>query len=107
MNTPSHHRAHHGSNPEYIDKNYGGWLIVWDKLFGTFVPETVPVRYGLVKNIETFHPFKVITHEWVYLLRQAWKAKGLRSKLAWVFGPPEYAGPGIQHGYAVVPAKTE
>lgn len=92
MNTPSHHRAHHGSNPEYIDKNYGGWLIVWDKLFGTFAPETVPVRYGLVKNIDTFNPFKVVTHEWGYLLRQAWAAKGLRCKLRWVFGPPEYTG---------------
>ena len=90
MNTPSHHRAHHGSNPEYIDKNYGGWLIVWDKLFGTFVPETVPVRYGLVNNISSFNPFVVITHEWAYLLKQAWKAKGLGNKLGWVFGPPEW-----------------
>jgi len=92
MNTPSHHRAHHGSNPEYIDKNYGGWLIVWDKLFGTFAPETVPVRYGLVKNIDSFNPFKVITHEWAHMLAQAWNARGLGSKLRWVFGPPEYNG---------------
>lgn len=94
MNTPSHHRAHHGSNPRYIDKNYGGWLIVWDKLFGSFEPEHAddPVRYGLVHNIDTYHPLKVITHEWRYMLRQAWRAKGLRRKLAWVFGPPEYAG---------------
>lgn len=92
MNTPSHHRVHHGSNPEYIDKNYGGWLIVWDKLFGTFTPETVPVRYGLVHNISTFNPFKVVTHEWAYLLRQSWNAKGWRNKLAWTFGPPEYTG---------------
>lgn len=94
MNTPSHHRAHHGSNPRYIDKNYGGWLIVWDRLFGTFEPEHAddPVRYGLVHNIDTHHPLKVITHEWAYMLRQAWRAKGLRNKLGWVFGPPEYAG---------------
>ncbi len=92
MNTPSHHRAHHGSNPEYIDKNYGGWLIVWDKWFGTFAPETVPVRYGLVHNISTYNPFKVITHEWAFMLRQAWQAKGLKRKLGWVFGPPEYVG---------------
>ena len=92
LNTPSHHRVHHGSNPEYIDRNYGGWLIVWDRLFGTFTPETVPVRYGLVRNIDTHNPLRVITHEWAYLLRQAWHAKGWRSKLGWVFGPPEYTG---------------
>lgn len=46
--TPSAHRVHHGSNPEYLDKNFGSMLIVWDRLFGTYAPETVPVRYGLV-----------------------------------------------------------
>ncbi len=92
LNTPSHHRVHHGSNPEYIDKNYGGWLIVWDKLFGSFQPElaSVPVRYGLVHNINTHAVWRVVTHEWVYLLRRAWRAQGWRSKLAWLFGPPEY-----------------
>lgn len=92
LNTPSHHRVHHGSNPEYIDKNYGGWLIVWDKLFGSFQRERsdVQVRYGLVKDIHTFNLWRVVTHEWSYMLRQAWRAKGLRQTLAWIFGPPEY-----------------
>jgi sterol desaturase/sphingolipid hydroxylase (fatty acid hydroxylase superfamily) len=107
MNTPSHHRAHHGSNPEYIDKNYGGWLIVWDKCFGTFAPETVPVRYGLVHNISSHHPFTVITHEWAYMFRQAWNAKGLRRKLGWIFGPPEYSGGGAQQLSVNTPAAPE
>ena len=56
LNTPSHHRVHHGSNPAYLDRNYGGVLIVWDRLFGTFEPEVEPVRYGLVHNIASFKP---------------------------------------------------
>ena len=51
FNTPSHHRVHHGSNPEYIDKNYGNLLIIWDRLFGTFQPEESPVNYGLVLSL--------------------------------------------------------
>ena len=92
LNTPSHHRVHHGSNREYLDRNYGGWLIVWDKLFGSFQPELkeVPVRYGLVHDIHTHNVWRVVTHEWSYMLRRAWAAKGLRNKLAWLFGPPEY-----------------
>ena len=56
LNTPSHHRVHHGSNPQYLDRNHGSILIVWDRLFGTFEPEGEPVVYGLTKNIETFDP---------------------------------------------------
>src|ERR1700760_3424420 len=59
FNTPSHHRVHHGSNDAYLDRNYGGILIIWDRLFGTFVGETERVRYGLTKNIQTHHPFRV------------------------------------------------
>ena len=56
FNTPSHHRVHHGSNRQYLDKNYGGILIVWDRLFGTFEKEVRRVRYGLTKNITTYNP---------------------------------------------------
>jgi len=61
FNTPSHHRAHHGTNPQYLDSNYAGILIIWDKMFGTFVPEDLNERpdYGLVQNIGTYNPFKV------------------------------------------------
>jgi sterol desaturase/sphingolipid hydroxylase (fatty acid hydroxylase superfamily) len=64
FNTPSHHRVHHGSQQQYLDRNYGGVLIVWDRLFGTFEPEREPVRYGLTTNLTTSNPFRVATHEY-------------------------------------------
>ena len=75
MNTPSHHRVHHATNPRYLDANYAGTLIIWDRMFGTFVPELdddVP-RYGLVRNIGTFNPFRVAIHEWVAMFRDAFQ----------------------------------
>jgi hypothetical protein len=71
MNTPSHHRVHHGRNPRYLDANYAGVFIVWDKLFGTFVPELEEEKpdYGLVHNIGTFNPLRVAFHEWVGMLK--------------------------------------
>ena len=65
FNTPSHHRVHHGANPQYLDKNYGGILIVWDKLFGTFEPEVRRIKYGLTKNIHTYNPIRIGYHEFV------------------------------------------
>ena len=90
LNTPSHHRVHHGSNPRYIDRNHGGTLIIWDKLFGTFEPENPadPVRFGLTKNIETYNPVRIAFHEWVDLFRDAWRAPGWTNKLRYVFGNP-------------------
>ena len=64
FNTPSHHRVHHGRNPQYIDKNYAGILIIWDKLFGTFVPEEETVIYGITKPVNSFNPIKVTFSEW-------------------------------------------
>ena len=66
FNTPSHHRVHHASNVRYLDRNHAGVLIIWDRLFGTFSPETAdePVQYGLTKNIETYHPVKVAFGEY-------------------------------------------
>ncbi|WGV98938.1 sterol desaturase family protein [Vibrio sp. YMD68] len=64
FNTPSHHRVHHGVNAQYIDKNYAGVLIVWDKLFGSFEPEIEPVRYGISKPIKSFNPWTVTFTEW-------------------------------------------
>jgi sterol desaturase/sphingolipid hydroxylase (fatty acid hydroxylase superfamily) len=74
INTPSHHRVHHGRNVEYLDKNYAGMLIVWDRMFGTFEPEHAPVDYGLTKNIHTFNPIRIAFHEYVDMLRDAWHA---------------------------------
>ncbi|WP_370247056.1 sterol desaturase family protein [Nocardioides sp.] len=88
FNTPSHHRVHHGSNAEYLDKNYAGVLIVWDRLFGTFEAEGERVRYGLTKNIDTFHPVKVAAHEWVAIARDVAGARRWRDRWGYVVGHP-------------------
>jgi sterol desaturase/sphingolipid hydroxylase (fatty acid hydroxylase superfamily) len=90
FNTPSHHRVHHGSNPRYIDRNHGGTLIIWDKLFGTFEPENPadPVCFGLTKNIQTYNPVRIAFHEWAALFHDAWAAPGWRNKLHYIFGNP-------------------
>jgi sterol desaturase/sphingolipid hydroxylase (fatty acid hydroxylase superfamily) len=91
LNTPSHHRVHHGANNQYLDKNYGGILIVWDKLFGTFEPELRRVKYGLTKNIRTFNPIKVGYHEFVDIARDVRRSRSLRQALGHVFGSPGWA----------------
>jgi sterol desaturase/sphingolipid hydroxylase (fatty acid hydroxylase superfamily) len=91
FNTPSHHRAHHGSNPQYIDRNYGGIFIVWDRLFASFEPEVGKVRYGLTRNLETFNPVRIAFHEWAALLRDLRQAPNLRSAWHAVAKPPGYA----------------
>ncbi|BBX16480.1 C-5 sterol desaturase [Mycolicibacterium duvalii] len=88
FNTPSHHRVHHGMDPEYLDKNYGGILIIWDRLFGTFQPETFRPHYGLTKPVGTFNIWKLQTHEYVAIGRDVRAARGLRAKLGFIFGPP-------------------
>ena len=90
LNTPSHHRVHHGSNPRYIDRNHGGTLIILDKLFGTFEPENPddPVRFGLTRNIHTYNPVRIAFHEWGEMLRDVWRAPGWHNKLRYVFGSP-------------------
>ena len=88
FNTPSHHRVHHGANPQYLDKNYGGILIVWDKLFGTFEPEVRRIKYGLTKNIHTYNPIRIGYHEFVDIARDVRRATGWRNKLGHVFGRP-------------------
>ena len=88
FNTPSHHRVHHGANPQYLDKNYGGILIVWDKLFGTFEPEVRRIKYGLTKNIKTFNPIQIGYHEFIDIARDVRGASGWRNKLGYVFGRP-------------------
>ena len=90
LNTPSHHRVHHGANPRYIDHNHGGTLIIWDKLFGTFEPENPadPPRFGLTHNIGTYNPVRIAFHEWLQMFRDAWTAPGWRNKLLYIFGNP-------------------
>ncbi|MBX3226224.1 MAG: sterol desaturase family protein [Labilithrix sp.] len=88
FNTPSHHRVHHGSNPEYLDKNYAGILIVWDRLFGTFTPEDARVIYGLTKNIETFNPFRIAFHEYAAIARDVRAARTWRRRAGIVVRGP-------------------
>lgn len=76
LNTPSHHRVHHGSNQVYLDKNYGGILIIWDRLFGTFIDEGERVRYGLTRNIESHNPFHVAFNEYRAMWGDLRRARG-------------------------------
>lgn len=95
LNTPSHHRVHHGSNDVYLDKNYGGILIIWDKLFGTYVPEGERVRYGLTKNIGTFNPVRAAFHEYVAMWHDMKRTRGLRAKLGVLYHGPGWTPPGL------------
>src|SRR5215218_5531191 len=90
LNTPSHHRVHHGANDLYLDRNYAGILIVWDRMFGTFQGEEEPVRYGLTKNIDTFSPPKVAFHEWTAVWHDVKNAEGWRERLGYAFGGPAW-----------------
>ena len=89
FNTPSHHRVHHGSNLQYIDKNYGNLLIIWDRFFGTFEPENEPVKYGMVKNVNTFNPFKITLMGWQEIVLDMKNSKSSREAMTHFFGPPK------------------
>ena len=89
FNTPSHHRVHHGANPEYIDKNFGNLLIIWDKLFGTFEPEKASVKYGLVNNVKTFSPIKITFMDWQAMFQEIKIQKNIKEKIKIFFGPPK------------------
>jgi len=91
FNTPSHHRVHHGSNSQYIDRNHGSILIAWDRLFGTFEPERDPVVYGLTKNLDTFNPARVAGHEHFEMLRDVSRSETWRDRLSFVFRGPGWA----------------
>lgn len=91
FNTPSHHRVHHGKNPEYIDRNHGSILIIWDKLFGTFEPEREPVVYGLTTNIDTFNPVRVIGREHTDILKDVARATTWKDRIQYVVRGPGWA----------------
>ncbi|KAJ1684138.1 hypothetical protein LUZ63_020707 [Rhynchospora breviuscula] len=88
LNTPSHHRVHHGSDPEYLDSNYGGMLIVWDRLFGTFVPERQRPTYGLTRKVETYHLLRLQYGDYVQIVRDVRRARTWRERVGYVLGPP-------------------
>ncbi len=94
FNTASHHRVHHGSNIRYLDKNHGGILIIWDKLFGTFEPETEEVVYGLTQNINTNNVFKIAFHEYYNLWQDIKKAPTFADKFRYFWNPPGWSHDG-------------
>lgn len=90
LNTPTHHKVHHASNREYLDCNYGGVLIVFDRLFGTFVehrPE-IPIRYGLTRPLHSYNPLRIALHGWLELGRDLLRARGPRARLKVLVGRP-------------------
>jgi len=94
FNTPSHHRVHHGKNPEYLDSNYAGTFIIWDKIFGTFVPENENSYpdYGLVKDFETFNPFKIFIHEYWGILKDVFGNKrSIKDRILYIVAPPGWS----------------
>ena len=88
FNTPSHHRVHHGSNKQYIDKNYGNLLIIWDRMFGTFEPEEEPVKFGLVNNVNTYNPAKITFMAWSSMIDDIKKKKNLSEMFSTIMEPP-------------------
>ncbi len=90
MNTPSHHRVHHATNPRYLDRNYAGVFIVWDRMFGTFEAERddEPCRYGVVRNLGTFNPVRVAFHEWLAMIGDVARARSFGDAVGFVLRPP-------------------
>jgi len=88
FNTPSHHRVHHAINPQYLDKNYGGIFIFWDRLFGSFIEETEKPRYGILKQIHSYNWLWINTHAWFEMWEAMKERKTLLGKLRCVFASP-------------------
>ncbi|MDT9593665.1 sterol desaturase family protein [Nocardioides zeae] len=88
FNTPSHHRVHHGSDPEYLDRNYGGILIVWDRLFGTFAPERHRPTYGLTTKVDTFDLIELQYGHYREIWQDLRSARSWRERAGYLFGPP-------------------
>jgi sterol desaturase/sphingolipid hydroxylase (fatty acid hydroxylase superfamily) len=104
LNTPSHHRVHHAVNPLYLDRNYGGVTVIFDRLFGTLVPERAeePCRYGLTTPVGSNNPFVIAFHEWARMGRDVLKARGAREVLGTLFGPPGWKADGTGRTAAVM-----
>ncbi len=91
MNTPSHHRVHHGVNPQYQDRNYAGVFIIWDRLFGSFEPEVEPPVYGITKPLGSWNPVWANLHIFVEIARKAWRATAWKDKRRIIFGRPGWS----------------
>lgn len=96
MNTPSHHRVHHATNPRYLDKNYAGMFIIWDRMFGTFEPERddEPCRYGIVKNLGSFNVLWTAFHEWIGIAKDVWHAPTWAARWNYIAKPPGWSHDG-------------
>ena len=96
LNTPSAHRVHHASNPEYLDANYGGVLIVFDRLFGTYIAERddVPCRYGLVTPVTTYNPVRINFQPWIGMAKDVAGARSLGDAWRYLFGAPGWRADG-------------
>ncbi len=107
FNTPSHHRVHHATNPRYLDANYAGMLIIWDRMFGTFVAEedTEAPRYGIIKNLTTFNPLMIGFHEWIGLAKDLRSARSLREVGGYLWGPPGWSPDGSRMTSAMIKAR--
>ncbi len=106
FNTPSHHRVHHARNPRYLDRNYAGILIVWDRMFGTFVAEdeAEPPRYGIVRNLGDFNIVRAVFHEWAAIGQDLWRSRSPREVVGYLFGPPGWSPDGSRQTSAQIKA---
>jgi sterol desaturase/sphingolipid hydroxylase (fatty acid hydroxylase superfamily) len=94
LNTPSHHRVHHAKNVRYLDRNHGGILIIWDRLFGTFAEEKEPPVYGLTKDIDTYNLVEIAFHEWSALWKDVRKPNPWRVRVSYLLKPPGWSPDG-------------
>ena len=94
FNTPSHHRVHHATQVQYLDKNHAGILIIWDRIFGTFQKEIETPTYGLTVNINSFSPLKIASHEYISLWQDMRRAKKLSDKIKYLINPPGWSHDG-------------
>jgi hypothetical protein len=106
MNTPSHHRVHHATNPRYLDRNYAGVFIIWDKMFGTFTPEVddEPIRYGIVKQLGSFNLLWAVFHEWIGMIADIIRAPW-RHKLAYLLREPGWSHDGSRETSDMIRAR--
>jgi sterol desaturase/sphingolipid hydroxylase (fatty acid hydroxylase superfamily) len=98
FNTPSHHRVHHATNPQYLDRNHAGIFIIWDKWFGSYEPEVEKPIYGLTKNIGSFNPLFVAFHEWLAMFKDVFSSStSLYKRLLYFIKPPgwKHDGTGV------------
>lgn len=107
FNTPSHHRVHHARNPRYLDANYAGILIIWDRMFGTFIPEddAEPCRYGIVRNLPNFNLLANVFHEWIGIGKDLAGSRSPREAVGYLFGPPGWSPDGSRETSHTLKAK--